>query len=159
MTIVQLLLDSNIQVENVSIVALVGIGGLGKITLAQLVYNNENVTKHFDFKMWVCVSDIFDVKLIAEKITGSAKGKMPENLLMDKLQEMLSKEIDGKKYLLVLDDVWNENRDEWLKLIDLLMGGSRGSKILVTSHAELFANVTWANSLYFIKGLSKEESW
>ncbi|XP_059633391.1 putative disease resistance protein RGA4 [Cornus florida] len=110
--------------------------------------------------MWVCVSDIFDVKLInCRKVIGSAKGKMPENLFMDKLQEMLSKEINGKKYLLVLDDVSNENRNKWLKLIDLLMGGSRGSKILVTSRTELVANVTGTNSPYFVKGLTKEEAW
>ncbi|XP_059631072.1 disease resistance protein RGA2-like [Cornus florida] len=159
MEIIQLLLESNIQDQNVSVVSLVGIGGLGKTTLAQLVYNDERVTKHFELKMWVCVSDIFDVKLITEKIIESATGKTPENLLMDKLQEKLSEKITGKKFLLVLDDVWNENRDKWLKLIDLMMDGSRGSKILLTTRAELVANVSGTNSLFFVKGLFEEESW
>ncbi|XP_059653459.1 putative disease resistance protein RGA3 [Cornus florida] len=153
--IVELLLDSNVK-ENVSVVAIVGMGGLGKTTLAQLVYNDEDVTKYFELKMWVCVSDAFDVKLIAQKIIGSETGKV---LQMEELQNHLRTKIDGKKYLLVMDDVWNENRENWLKLRDLLMGGSRGSKILITTRTELVANVTRANSPYVLEGLSGEESW
>ncbi|XP_059633520.1 disease resistance protein RGA2-like [Cornus florida] len=152
MAIVQLLLESNIQDQNVSPVAIVGIGGLGKTALAQLVYNDERVTKHFEIKMWVCVSNIFDAKVIVEKMI---EDKTPENLLMDKMQEKISE----KKFLLVLDDVWNENRDIWLQMIDLLVGGMRGSKILVTTRSELVANVIGSNSPYILKGLSKEESW
>ncbi|PQP95602.1 hypothetical protein Pyn_01262 [Prunus yedoensis var. nudiflora] len=44
---------------------------------------------------------------------------------MDQLQNDLRKEIDGKRYLLVLDDVWNDNREKWLSLKNLLMGGAR----------------------------------
>ncbi|XP_059633532.1 disease resistance protein RGA2-like [Cornus florida] len=152
MAIVQLLLESNVQEQNVSVVAVVGIGGMGKTALAQLVYNDERVTKHFDLKTWVCVSNIFDAKVIAEKIIGD---QTPENLLLDKLQE----KIGEKKFLFVLDDVWNENRDKWLQMIDLLMGGMRGSKILLTTRSELVANVSGSNSPYFLKGLSEEESW
>ncbi|XP_059651989.1 disease resistance protein RGA2-like isoform X2 [Cornus florida] len=159
MEVSQLLLDGNVQ-ENVSVVVIVGIGGLGKTTLAQLVYNDESVTKHFELKMWVCVSDDFDVKLIVEKIIESATSKKPEkDLSMDNLQETLRKEIHGKKYLLVLDDVWNEDRERWLKLRVLLQGASKGSKILVTTRSELVANVTSANSPYILEGLSKKESW
>ncbi|XP_059654342.1 putative disease resistance protein RGA4 [Cornus florida] len=159
MALVELLLDNNVQ-ENVSVVALVGIGGLGKTTLAQLVYNDERVKKYFELKMWVCISDVFDVQLSVEKIIESATGRKPENLSMDKLQEKLRREIDGNKYLLVLDDVWNEDREKWLKLRDLLLGGSRGSKILVTTRSELVATVvTDSVLLYHLKGLSEEASW
>ncbi|XP_059653474.1 disease resistance protein RGA2-like [Cornus florida] len=157
-SIIELLLDGNVR-ENVSVVALVGIGGLGKTTLAQLAYNDEGVTKHFELKMLVCKFDVFDVKLIVEKTIESATDDKPENLSMDKLQEKLKREIIGKKYLLVLDDVWNEDRERWLELRVLLMGGSRGSKILVTTRSELVANVMGANSPCLFKGLSKEESW
>ena len=83
--------------ENLSVIPIVGIGGLGKTTLAQFVYNDENVNKHFEQKMWVCVSDAFELKIIAEKIIASATGKKPEDLHIDQLQKLLRENIDKKK--------------------------------------------------------------
>ncbi|XP_059653971.1 putative disease resistance protein RGA4 isoform X2 [Cornus florida] len=153
--IVEMLLNTNVE-ENVSVVAIVGIGGLGKTTLAQLVYNDEEVTKHFELMKWVFVSNPFDVQLIVQKIVGSEAGKA---LHMEELQKHLRTEIEGKRYLLVLDDMWNEDRDNWLELRNLLMGGSRGSKILVTTRNNLVANITGTNSLYFLEGLCDKVSW
>ncbi|XP_059654703.1 putative disease resistance protein RGA4 [Cornus florida] len=155
MAIIQLLLDSNIE-ENVSVVAIVGIGRVGKTTLAQLVFNDERITKYFDLKMWVCVSDPFDVNLIAQKMIGSEAGEVLEE--GEELRNHLRTKINGNKYLLVLEHMWNEDHENWLELSSLLMGGSRGSKILLTSHFELVANVAGTNSPYFLEGLSEEES-
>ncbi|XP_059651961.1 putative disease resistance protein RGA4 [Cornus florida] len=152
---VKLVLDSNVE-ENVSVVAIVGIGGLGKTTLAQLIFNDEEVTRYFELKMWVCVSDPFDVKLIAQKIIGSEASKDFE---LEELQSLLRGKINGKKYILVLDDVWNDKRDVWLKLEELLKGGSRGSKILLTTRSDLVANVSGAHSPHVLEGLSEESSW
>jgi hypothetical protein len=123
----ELLLDSDVK-ENVSIIPIVGIGGLGKTTLAQFVYNDEEVKKHFELRMWVCVSDPFDVKIIVQTIVECVIGRRPESFEMDFLQCQLRAKIDGKRYLLVLDDVWNENRGTWLDLEKLLSGGLKGSK-------------------------------
>ena len=68
MKIVELLLDAGIE-ETVLVVPIVGSGGLGKTTIAQLVFNDEKVQKKFDLKMWVCVSDSnFDVRLLVQKL-------------------------------------------------------------------------------------------
>uniref|UniRef100_A0A2N9ITQ7 Rx N-terminal domain-containing protein n=1 Tax=Fagus sylvatica TaxID=28930 RepID=A0A2N9ITQ7_FAGSY len=123
--IIELLLESNVE-ENVSVIPIVGLGGLGKTTLAQYVYNDEKVKKCFDLKLWVCVSDSFELKIIVKKIIASATGKAPVNLEIDQLQSQLRGKIDQKKYLLVLDDVWNEDPEKWDSLKDLLMGGSKG---------------------------------
>ncbi|KAL6327469.1 hypothetical protein AAG906_020065 [Vitis piasezkii] len=77
--IIQLLLQSNNE-ENLSVVAIVGIGGLGKTTLAQFVYNDEEVVKHFDLRLWTCVSDDFDVKIIVKNIIKSATTENVGNL-------------------------------------------------------------------------------
>lgn len=115
MAIFEYLMDENIE-ENLGVISIVGTGGLGKTTLAQLVYNDEKVQKHFDLKLWVCVSVDFNVRMLVEKILKSTSDKIPENLEMDRLQKELRKELNGKKYLLVLDDVWNDNRELWLNL-------------------------------------------
>ncbi|XP_050284792.1 putative disease resistance protein RGA3 [Quercus robur] len=152
--IIDLLFDSNVE-ENVSVIPIVGIGGLGKTTLAQYVYNDEKVENYFELKMWVCISDVFELKIIIEKIIGNAPG----NLEMDELQRQLRQKIDQKKYLLVLDDVWNEDRGKWLNLIDILMGGSKGSKIIITTRSRLVARITHTVSPYILKGLSEDRSW
>ncbi|KAJ0035030.1 hypothetical protein Pint_26223 [Pistacia integerrima] len=93
--LIQLLLGSNDD-ENVSVISIYGLRGLGKITLAQLIYNNENIIRYFQLRIWVCVSDEFNVKLIIEKIIKSVTDKEPEKLELDQLQKKLREEIEGK---------------------------------------------------------------
>uniref|UniRef100_A0A2N9I0S0 Uncharacterized protein n=1 Tax=Fagus sylvatica TaxID=28930 RepID=A0A2N9I0S0_FAGSY len=155
--IIKLLLDTNVE-ENVSIIPIVGIGGLGKTTLAQFVYNDEIVKTYFELKMWVCVSDVFDIKIIVQKLIY-AIGEKPEDHSMDQLQDQLRKKIVGKKYLLVLDDVWSENPHKWDNLKNLLMGGAKGSKIVITTRLKLVADIISPVAIYTLNGLSEDQSW
>ncbi|XP_039158272.1 disease resistance protein RGA2-like [Eucalyptus grandis] len=91
--------------DTVSFVSIVGKGGLGKTALARLVYNDGEVEKHFDLKMWVCVSDVFDVNLIIKEILKSANCQDHENKPLDQLQRLLHETLGKEKYLLVLDDM------------------------------------------------------
>ena len=136
-----------------------GIGGLGKTTLAQNVYSDEKVKTYFELKMWVCVSDIFELKIIVEKIIASAIDKKLENFEMDQLQNKLRQNLNQKKYLLILDDVWIEDKESWCELKRLLMGGAKGSKVVVTTRTKLVAEITSTISPYFLEGLSKSQSW
>ncbi|KAK4591996.1 hypothetical protein RGQ29_016463 [Quercus rubra] len=130
--IIDRLMDPKIE-ENVSVLPIVGIGGLGKTTLAQFVFNDEEIKNHFEKKLWVCVSEDFDVKIIVEKILECAKDKKPERLEMNTLINDLQEEIGGKRYFLVLDDVWNHDFQKWDSLKKPLLCGARGSTILVTT--------------------------
>ncbi|XP_030965463.1 putative disease resistance protein RGA4 [Quercus lobata] len=155
--IIKLLLEPNNE-ENVSIVPIVGIGGLGKTTLAQFVYNDKNIQEHFELKMWICISDVFDVKMIIQKIVPAPDMEHVDRS-MDELQDQLRKIINQKKYLLVLDDVWNEDPHKWDSLKDLLVGGAKGSKIVITTRARLVAEITCPTSIYSLKGLNEVQSW
>ncbi|KAK4551129.1 hypothetical protein RGQ29_032520 [Quercus rubra] len=156
--IIDRLMDPKIE-ENVSVLPIVGIGGLGKTTLAQFVFNAEEIKNHFEKKLWVCVSDDFDVKIIVEKILECAKEKKPERLEMNTLINDLQKEIDGKRYLLVLDDVWDDDSEKWDKLKGFLLGGARGSRILVTTRQEKVARISKTIEPHFLRGLNEKESW
>ncbi|KAJ9680419.1 hypothetical protein PVL29_019677 [Vitis rotundifolia] len=154
--IIQLLMQSSDE-ENVSVLPLVGIGGLGKTTLAKLVYNDGRVVAHFQKRMWVCVSDEFDVKRLIKEIIISATHGKYDDLPMDELAHHLKNVLDDNKFLLILDDVWSKNRDEWLELKALLDGGTKGSKIIVTTRDKLVASVMGTCPMYELKGLSDEE--
>ncbi|XP_050284488.1 putative disease resistance protein RGA3 [Quercus robur] len=96
--IIESLLDYANAEENVSVLPIFGIGGLGKTTVTKLVFNDEQIKNHFELKLWVCVSDDFDVKIIVEKIMECLKNKKPEDLEMNTLVNDLQKEINGKRY-------------------------------------------------------------
>ena len=121
-------------------IALVGMGGIGKTTLAQPVYKDRRVVDWFDLKAWVCVSEEFDIVRITKTILKGITSGTPEkpsddndlNLLQCKLEESLSK----KKFLLVLDDVWNENYNDLEKLQLPFSSGLHGNKIVVTTRSD-----------------------
>ncbi|KAG8650473.1 putative disease resistance protein RGA4 [Manihot esculenta] len=156
--ITELVLSSNGE-ECVSVLSIVGIGGLGKTTLAQIILNDELIKNSFEPRIWVCVSEPFDVKMTVGKILESATGNRSEDLGLEALKSRLENIISGKKYLLVLDDVWNENREKWQNLKRLLVGGSSGSKILITTRSKKVADISSTMAPHVLEGLSPDESW
>ncbi|XP_057519331.1 putative disease resistance protein RGA1 [Amaranthus tricolor] len=156
--VIDMLLD-NSTTEYISFVTIVGMGGLGKTTLAQLVYNDERVEREFPLKMWVCVSIDFHTKLLRKILTSVTNQTEHYGLEMEQLQRKLRQELEGKKYLLVLDDVWDEDFDKWSKLKILLMGGGRGSRIIVTTRSKIVAHVVGNRYTYELSGLSEKDSW
>ncbi|XP_054814930.1 putative disease resistance RPP13-like protein 1 isoform X4 [Prosopis cineraria] len=131
----QILLSSKMSSSEppMQVITIVGMGGVGKTTLAQLVYNDNRMEDLFQLKAWVCVSEEFNVvqvtKAILEAVACSTKESNDLNLLQLQLRERLM----GKKLFLVLDDVWNENRTTWEILQAPFNYGTLGSKIFVTT--------------------------
>jgi hypothetical protein len=148
--------DTNHQL---SIISLVGMGGMGKTTLAQHLYNNPRIEGKFDLKAWVCVSQEFDVltltRVILDAITGSKNDTRDLNMLQVKLKEKLA----GKKFLLVLDDLWNEKRDQWMALQIPFTYGAQGSKVLVTTRSKKVALIMQSNKMLQLKQLTEEHCW
>ncbi|KAK5771726.1 hypothetical protein PVK06_047968 [Gossypium arboreum] len=142
---------------NIPVIPIVGIGGLGKTTLTQLVYNDDRVTRCFPLKIWICVSDEFDLSRLLKLIIHSInKGEKCDNLTVEALQICLRSLLNDKKFLLVLDDVWNENRARWIELRDILgsMDYLCGSKIIVTIRSLKVAFIMSSIHPYELKGLS-----
>ncbi|KAH9679184.1 hypothetical protein KPL71_026027 [Citrus sinensis] len=94
--IIELLMQtSDSESETVSVVPIVGLGGLGKTALAKLVYNDQRVEEHFELKIWICVSEDFDERQIMTKIIKSITD--PE--AWRKLKSLLLGGANGSKIL------------------------------------------------------------
>ena len=157
--IIKLLVSSGNE-KNLSAVAIIGIGGLGKTALAQLVYNDMRVVDFFQPKIWICVSDDFDVKLLVKKILESLSGGDVDLGSLNVLKDSLHEKIRQKRYLLVLDDVWNDDFQKWEELRTLLMVGDKGSRILVTTRNRNVASTMGIDHFPFsLKGLKENQSW
>ncbi|KAK9290666.1 hypothetical protein L1049_008839 [Liquidambar formosana] len=150
--IVNLLLSSGDR-ESLSVIPIVGLGGLGKTTLAKLVYNDDEVIQSFEMRMWACVSEDFKLEKVIEKIIESATNAKCDRLDVEQLQTRLRNILRAKKFLLVLDDVWNEDRRRWTELRDLLSGGANGSTIIVTTRGVNIASIMGTIPMYNLNKL------
>ncbi|XP_072981607.1 disease resistance protein RGA2-like [Typha angustifolia] len=148
---------------NVPVLPLIGMGGVGKTTLAQVVYNDERVQSHFSLKMWVCVSENFDVDRLTREMldqSGRHASSYAGVTSFNKLQELLKDKLRLEKFLLILDDIWNETqRQAWDTLKAPLCYGKDGSKILLTSRLKEAAKLMGTMDPIELQGLPEDEYW
>ncbi|XP_021740888.1 putative disease resistance protein RGA3 [Chenopodium quinoa] len=143
-------------VSELSVLPIVGMGGIGKTTLAKLVYQD---VQHFDLKLWVCVSDPFRIPKIIEDILKDGTEDSTPNQEMCILVRKLHGLLSGKKYLLVLDDVWVEEFGKWKELKDVLAVGNPGSVLLITTRNSKVASITQTFESYDLDSLPIDVCW
>ncbi|ONI21036.1 hypothetical protein PRUPE_2G046900 [Prunus persica] len=157
--LMKLLLSDDASDKDVSVITIVGMGGVGKTTLAQLLYNDEKVKEHFNLRTWAYVSEAFDVTRVTKSLLESVSSKAYDNKDLSFLQVELGQQIKGKKFLFVLDDLWNENYGDLSLLQRPFASGAKGSWVIVTTRNESVASLVRTIPIHFLKQLSNEDCW
>ncbi|KAH7517693.1 hypothetical protein FEM48_Zijuj09G0091500 [Ziziphus jujuba var. spinosa] len=111
------------------------------------------------------VDNIVDVLLNCEATAthGVIRSISNDTCLCSSMEVLHSKVwhlLHKKKYLIISDDVWIEDQDEWERLRPLFRGVIVGSKIIITTRSKRVAMMmNCPTSLYYLEGLSDDACW
>uniref|UniRef100_A0A7N2L613 Uncharacterized protein n=1 Tax=Quercus lobata TaxID=97700 RepID=A0A7N2L613_QUELO len=142
------------------VISLVGMGGMGKTTFAQLAFNHHEVKDHFEKRIWVCVSEPFDQCRVAKAIVEALGVHDSNTTELQSLLDTICELIRGKKIFLIFDDVWTEDYAMWKPFRDALKNcGSQSSRILVTTRKDKVAKMMESANTIKLEELSEEDCW
>ncbi|KAM3344735.1 hypothetical protein P3S68_024444 [Capsicum galapagoense] len=146
------------------VISIYGMGGLGKTTIARNLYNSPSLITSFHARAWICVSQEYNTMDLLKNIIKSIKGRTKETL--DLLERMTESDLEiylrdllkERKYLLVVDDVWQ--REAWESLRRAFPDSKNGSRVIITTRKEDVAKRADDNGfVHKLRFLSQEESW
>ncbi|XVF79164.1 hypothetical protein PTKIN_Ptkin14bG0198000 [Pterospermum kingtungense] len=152
--ILELLLSNNRNESQPSVILIFGVGGIGKTTLVQLVYDDNSIKKSFNHRFWICASKDFDATLVTKTILWSITDASCIVHNLNNLQAMLKEKLFGKRFLLVLDNVLNENYDD---LAILFKPFGVGTKVIVTTRSSKVSSVVSNDKAYLLQHLSDKD--
>ncbi|XP_066340594.1 putative disease resistance protein RGA3 isoform X2 [Miscanthus floridulus] len=148
--------------EETSIVAIYGLGGMGKSTLAQQIYNDVGFKK-YDHRIWVYVSRDFSLRKIGTSIISllPIEGGQQNRDTMEAINQCIDNQLHGKKILIILDDLWEEKDTELGKLRSMLHVGKKGGMIdvIVTTPNEDIARNVSTSKAYKLQPLKDDTCW
>ncbi|XP_039824847.1 disease resistance protein RGA2-like [Panicum virgatum] len=158
--IVSKILEPNEGEDGRTVVSIVGLGGSGKTTLAKQICHDKKIMENFkDMIFWVYVSQEFDGNKLIGKLFEAIIEEKSDLHVQQKMLREISNKLSGKKFLLVLDDAWHQNKHDWEHLMVHLKSGAVGSKILLTTRDRKVAEIVKSRHIFKLGMLSEAESW
>ncbi|KAL0415544.1 UNVERIFIED_CONTAM: Disease resistance protein RPP13 [Sesamum latifolium] len=144
------------------IITVAGMGGIGKTTLVQYTFEHSYIIHHFDIRAWCTISQQYNVREVLLGILCDIRNgnEIEENLALcsvDELGERLYKRLSGKRYLIVMDDVWST--EIWNYVKSFFPDNKSGSRILVTTRMSNMAVSLGSRRPYVMDFLDENKSW
>lgn len=140
-----------------SVLGIQGMGGIGKTTLAQKIYNEQVIREEFQVHIWLCISQSYTETGLLKQAIRMAGEKCDQLETKTELLPLLLDTIKGKSVFLVLDDVWKS--DVWIDLLRSPFMRASNCQVLVTTRnhdvlAEMHATYTHkVNTMNYDDGL------
>ncbi|XP_009600340.1 putative late blight resistance protein homolog R1C-3 [Nicotiana tomentosiformis] len=147
--------------DQLGVISIIGIPGLGKTTLAKKLYTHENIVNRFDVRSWCCVSQIYDKKRLLLELLGYEFERHVEiERSEDELVLQVQKCLEKRRYLIVIDDVWSTAI--WDDLVSFFPDNNKKSRIIVTTrldHELLSSSVKMFCYTHHLSFLTEDKSW
>ncbi|XP_004238960.1 putative late blight resistance protein homolog R1B-17 isoform X2 [Solanum lycopersicum] len=144
---------------DLDVVSIVGMAGLGKTALARKVYNSRSIIDRFDVRAWCSVSQTYNRRQLVLQILTQITGDHPSNYVnLDDPEDILRKCLNGKRYLVVLDNIWDGKA--WDDFQSCFPDFNHGSRIMITTRDKAMASYVKGYSFpYSLPRLEDDQSW
>ncbi|TVU04218.1 hypothetical protein EJB05_50244, partial [Eragrostis curvula] len=152
--------QTTIAHNKITVFAIVGVGGIGKTTLAQKIFNDDTIQHEFTKNVWLSVNKDFNAtELLRRCITAAEGDYQATGNTKGALERTLQKALMGHKTLLVMDDVWDHSA--WVDVLEtpLAHALAPGSRVLVTTRYYTVARGMNAVEVHSIDKLKDEDAW
>ncbi|GER46453.1 NBS-LRR class disease resistance protein [Striga asiatica] len=141
------------------IIAIAGMGGIGKTTLAKNIYEHRVIVGHFDMRGWTTISQEYNSKRVLLEVLHCVGCTGSEDNGYEELGQKLYQSLFGKRYLIVMDDIWGTDAWEEVKRFFPNDKDNRGSKVLITTRSSEVALKLDGQGYFKMPFLDREESW
>ena len=112
--------------------------------------------RHFKLVIWIFVSDDFDVKRLTKEAIEQTSGDVPKNDNVNFLQCALANSLNTRRFLIVLDDMWDGNELDWKRFCAPFRNALKGSMMLVTTRSPKIADVVRTMDPFPLEGLKED---
>nr|XP_019066753.1 putative late blight resistance protein homolog R1A-3 [Solanum lycopersicum]XP_025883958.1 putative late blight resistance protein homolog R1A-3 [Solanum lycopersicum]XP_025883959.1 putative late blight resistance protein homolog R1A-3 [Solanum lycopersicum] len=147
------------QTDELIVIPILGMGGIGKTTLARKVYDDSCIRSRFDKLAWVTISQEYNERQMLLEVVSSITTKGSQEMSNDELMEIVYRGLKGRRFLIVIDDIWST--EAWNQMQRIFPNDDNKSRILLTTRLKYVADYVNCPDFppHSKSFLSLEDSW